>query len=153
MKVRAVPTQGLFSLGYSGVRFEAVTQWLDQHDALLVDVRFKPFSRNPQWRQSYLQRVLGPRYWHVPELGNLNYKGGRIQLMDEAAGVRTVSEMLERTPVALLCVCSDHATCHRTVAAEAIKASTSVTITHLTPADFGPAEQLDLLTSYHRVTS
>lgn len=143
----------LFSLGYSGVRLEAVNQWLDAHDALLVDVRFKPFSRNPEWRQPHLQRVLGSRYRWVRALGNLNYRGGPSRLVEEAEGVRIVVAMMESNPVVLTCICSDPRVCHRWTAANLISEATGAKIVHLRPSDFGPSEQLDLLTSYHRVTS
>jgi integrase len=136
----------LFSLGYSTLKVEQVKTWLDQHDALLVDVRHSPQSRNPQWRQPYLQRLLGSRYRYVPEFGNLAYRtSGPIQLVDETAGVRIVSELLEQRPVVLLCQCADHTSCHRSVAAAAISKATGVRITHLGPDDFAPATQLELL--------
>ena len=139
----------LFSLGYSGVRFESVAHWLDTHDAVLVDVRYSPGSRNPQWRQPYLQRVLGPRYRWVKALGNVLYRQNGIRLVDPARGVEVVAAMIESNPVVITCMCPDRQVCHRSVAARAISEATGAMVTHLVPADFRPAQQWDLLIPNH----
>ena len=135
----------ILTLGYTGLTLPALQAWLDQHDALLVDVRHKPFSRAAEWRQKALQRALGTRYRHVPELGNLNYRGGPIKLADQAEGVQIVSALLQENSVVLLCVCADYARCHRTAAANAISKAVGARVEHLSSSDLITAGQLDLI--------
>jgi hypothetical protein len=124
----------IFTLGYASVPLPP------------VDVRYRPLSRNPQWRQAYLRRTLGSLYRHVPEFGNILYKsGGAIRLADEARGIEIVSALLESQPVVLTCVCNDHIRCHRSVVAKALSDITGREIVHLSPSDLAMTRQLGLL--------
>jgi uncharacterized protein (DUF488 family) len=102
----------------------------EQLDAVVVDIRFSPRSRNPHWTAGRLTSLLGERYRHLAVLGNRNYKGGPIEFVDLEEGVVKVGELLREQPVILLCVCADVERCHRLPAAEAIAARYGVTITH-----------------------
>jgi hypothetical protein len=53
-------------------------------------------------------------------LGNRNYKGGPIEIVNLEAGVAEI-RAAER-PVLLLCVCSDPRICHRTFVADHLRA-------------------------------
>lgn len=137
----------IFTLGYSGSAVLPLREWLEREDSLLIDVRFSPRSRDPQWRQKNLQAVFGQRYVHVEAFGNENFRGGAIRLHDAVQGVKIVAAMLETNPVALCCVCpGDPTRCHRSLAARLISEATGAAIIHLTPGDFAPVrQQLDLL--------
>jgi hypothetical protein len=94
-----------------------------------------------------------PPVLHIPAFGNPNYKGGPIRLVDKAEGVRIVAELMESRTVVLMCVCADHKSCHRSVAANAISEATGAETVHLSPSDFSTSvQQLDLLSTYHPVT-
>ena len=104
----------VYGIGYSGRTVDDITRILDDLDATLVDIRFAPYSRNPEFRKEALERVLGARYVYLRALGNRNYKGGGpVDLVDYAAG-RAALAMLDK-PALLMCMCKDPATCHRTV--------------------------------------
>ncbi len=117
---RAIPP--VYTLGASGRTPEELRPLLRERDALLLDIRLSPRSRwVPVWNKSNLASLLGDDYRHVPELGNVNYKGdGPIQIADYPAG-RAIIEGLSR-PVVLLCQCKDYDRCHRKTVAELLRA-------------------------------
>lgn len=117
------PLHPLYSCGYQGHQVEALRQQAERLDAIVADVRLKPFSRDPAWRRGPLERVLGARYVWIEALGNLNYRGpGPVLLKDAEAGLAVLREFLSQRPVILLCVCASPVACHRTVVANAIAA-------------------------------
>jgi len=136
----------IFTLGYADWKPGALKVLVDDLDALVVDVRISPRSRNPQWRQPYLERLLGQQYLHVREFGNVNYKGGPIEIVDPAKGLDRIREYLDAgIPIILMCVCRELATCHRLNVAHYIRgaiAELDVKIEHLLQPDADP--QLDM---------
>ncbi len=128
----------LYTIGYTGLTPAALLAAAETLGAVVADIRIAPRSRNPVWNKRRLMEAWGPRYQHVGELGNRNYKGefgeGTL-LVDEEAGVAIIAEMLQQQPVILMCACVDAAHCHRTPAAEAVAAQTGVSIVHLSSAD------------------
>lgn len=127
----AVTHHPLYTFGYSGRRPEELLALAEQLDAIITDIRFSPRSRVPQWSGGRLVRFLGDRYCHLPALGNRNYKGGPMELVDPETGIAQVADLLAHQPVVLLCVCADVERCHRRLAAEAITARYGVSVTHL----------------------
>lgn len=131
--------QSLYTFGYSGKQPDALLALTEQLDAIpygirsviVADIRFSPRSRIPQWNGGRLAKLLGDRYHHLPALGNRNYKGGPVEIVDLEAGVAQVADLLVHQPVILLCVCADIQHCHRRLAAEAILARYGVPLTHL----------------------
>lgn len=106
----------VYSVGYSGFPHDALLDLIRARNLLLIDVRLKPASRfQPHWNRNALAAALPERYGWLPELGNLNYKGdGPVRLQDERTGLVKLRQLLESRDIALLCACSDPATCHRT---------------------------------------
>jgi hypothetical protein len=103
-----------WTTGYAGRRVTDLRRLVEHRDLAVVDIRLSARSRVPEWNRGALERLLGDRYRHLPELGNTNYRGdGPVEIADLAAGVRALAT-LERTPL-LLCVCADAASCHRQV--------------------------------------
>ncbi len=123
--------QALYTFGYTGRSPDELRALAAQLDALVADIRFSPRSRVPHWSGGRLASLLGDRYRHLPALGNRNYKGGPVELVDLEVGVAQVAELLARQPVILLCACADVQRCHRRLAAEAIVARHGVPLTHL----------------------
>lgn len=101
-------------MGYTGRKLEHVADFVEGIDALLVDIRFAPRSRNPDYDGVALSRKLGQRYLHLRAWGNRNYKGGPVELVDFEGGLRKVEGLPHETCI-LLCACSDAAKCHRTL--------------------------------------
>ena len=110
----APPT--VYGFGYRGRTIEELVGHVEQLGAVVVDVRYAPFVRDPNWSRNGLVRRLRHRYVWVQALGNKNYKSGPISLMDEALGLRTLGSITANgTPVILLCACADPQSCHRSV--------------------------------------
>jgi hypothetical protein len=111
----------LLTLGYQTTNITELAQLVKDHDALLADIRYRPYSAYPGWRQDSLKTLVGSEnYEHVHTLGNVNYRGGPIQLLRPEAGFKIVQAMLRERNVILLCGCYELATCHRLVVASYI---------------------------------
>jgi uncharacterized protein (DUF488 family) len=125
----------IYTIGYSGWKPEQLRDTIHALGAVLVDVRFSPRSRQPQWAGGNLAKLVGAgSYRHLKALGNENYKnGGPIKLVDTQAGVAALAPILAERPVVLLCGCKDHHTCHRTTAAHALATALGAQVEHLYP--------------------
>lgn len=134
-----VTFKSLYTFGYSGQQPEKLLALAEQLDAIpygirsviVADVRFSPRSRVPHWNGGRLAKLLGDRYHHLPALGNRNYKGGPVEIVDLEAGLAQVADVLAHQPIILLCVCAEVERCHRRLVAEAISARYGVSVTHL----------------------
>jgi hypothetical protein len=96
--------------GYAGKDAEErISALMEDEKAILVDIRFKPYSRwRPIWGFHALINRWGlTRYqWEGNVLGNKNYNNERLQ-RDEN--------------LILLCACSKYETCHRKTVVELLK--------------------------------
>ena len=120
----------LYTFGYSGRRPDQLRTLAVRLDGVLVDIRFSPRSRIPDWSGGRLQKLLGDRYRHLPALGNRNYRSGPVEFVDLKTSVVEVGQMLRQQPVILLCICANVQRCHRLPAAEAIATRYDVTVEH-----------------------
>jgi len=140
----------LYTAGYTGKKPAMLLAVAERLGAVIVDIRYKPFSRAPMWTRASMQRVWGERYVYVHSLGNVNYKGGEVIFQDLETGLRTVRSMLlgsqpqllpeflrsePGVSVILLCGCMEVANCHRRLAAEAIAARMGIEWRELTHED------------------
>jgi uncharacterized protein (DUF488 family) len=116
-----VTERRVFLFGYSGRRPAALLDAAVSLDAIVLDIRHSPRSRNSQWSKPNLSRLLGDRYEHCPPFGNLHYQSNAIELADPEAGVAMVRDLLETRSVVLMCVCKDDTACHRRVAADLLR--------------------------------
>jgi uncharacterized protein (DUF488 family) len=114
-------TQTVYLVGYTGSKPERIQGLVQELDATLVDIRFSPRSRNPMWDQHALQAALGDRYVHCQALGNANYRGSGIKLVNFEEGKRLIEA--SSRPVILLCACKDPEECHRTVVGAKLQAA------------------------------
>jgi uncharacterized protein (DUF488 family) len=104
----------LYTLGYHSWTLRDVIETVAMHQAILLDIRYSPMSWQPQWSRKSLLAALGEHYLHVPALGNRNYRGGEIEIVNYEAGRELVREQLcIGRNVILMCVCADLSTCHR----------------------------------------
>lgn len=137
----------LYTMGYTGMRPELILATAEHLSAMIVDIRYRPYSRAPMWNQGAMRRVWGSRYLHVPELGNVNYRNPErgVEFQDLRFGFNDVRAMLtglaftseflrahQRDPaqsglsVILMCACPDVLRCHRRSAAEYIAQETGL---------------------------
>ena len=124
----------VYTFGYGGRAPQDIATIAASLGAAVVDIRFNPQSRRPEWNGGRLREFLagqGVRYAHVKALGNENYKGGPIKLYLPELGVKVVGAFLETQPVVLLCACREVATCHRLTVAELLQERLGVEVVHL----------------------
>jgi len=129
----------IYTIGYSGWTPEALKAAVDARGALLVDIRYSPRSRRPEWRQEALRALWGEcridRYAWWKVMGNVNYKGGGpIQLLAPDLALPDARWWLAQRPIVLLCACRDVATCHRLTAADYLSHALGAPVEHLYPA-------------------
>lgn len=131
----------VLTVGYSGLDVDSLVSYAKEINAVVVDTRYRPYSRNPTWRKGNLiaQFRTGnghQRYMHISDLGNLNYKGGPIAISDPEAGLPKVKALLDAGfRVILMCVCRDPERCHRSVVADMLVEEYGVTVRHLTAVE------------------
>lgn len=142
----------LYTLGYLGHTLDEIVAMANKLNGFVVDARFSPRSRLPQYEKSAFGTALGHRYLHVAALGNVNYRDSDkpIVIADFEAGfVQVLRAMREKKqwPM-LMCACRDAHLCHRTVLAKRFKDygydCFEVNWTSLKPVEPEP-EQLNLL--------
>jgi hypothetical protein len=124
----------LYDCGYQEIKkLDKLVSLVDALDATLVDIRYSPNSRDPQWRQRALKEKLGFRYFHCRDLGNAVYKqGGSIEFVDLPRGIATLARLLQAKNVIVLCACWNRETCHRAKIAEAFERVYGQKSIHLT---------------------
>jgi uncharacterized protein (DUF488 family) len=122
----------IYTFGYEKRRPEELRAESDRLDAVVMDVRIKPFSRRPDWAKSHLTALLGDRYRWVAGFGNVNYKGGPVELADPEAGLAQIADLIEQgRNIILLCYEADPKTCHRSQVAELIAERWGCDVQHL----------------------
>lgn len=124
----------LFTFGYSGRRLSDFQVVVADFGAIVVDVRFSPRSRQPEWSGASLLRSFGAGYLHFREFGNVNYKNGRpIEIAELSKGLEKLKLLNPSCAIMLLCACKNFALCHRSVVASAIVQSVETEIVQLQP--------------------
>jgi hypothetical protein len=128
--------QELFDVGYMEIGdVKTIKKAVDTLGAVLLDVRYSPRSRNPQYNKSYLEKLfnttslakgLDPVYVPVKILGNKNYKGTVTEFEDLAGGLALIASHLETRPVIIMCGCWKRIECHRLEIANAFQVAYGV---------------------------
>jgi uncharacterized protein (DUF488 family) len=127
----------VYTVGYDGWTLEGLAARVEALGALLVDVRFDPWSPEREWRKATLQRRFGEGYTHCKALGNVNYRtSGPIELVEPEAALPVLRDWLQQHAVILMCVCEDVEICHRKVAVEYLaERLDGLEIVHLEPEE------------------
>jgi hypothetical protein len=151
----------LYDLGYMEIgNIKSVEKAVKELDAILLDVRFSPRSRNPQYNKSFLEKVFNTNpartgYLPVKDLGNRNYKGGPVDFVDIENGLAIIHTWLEIRPVILMCGCWNRAECHRLEIANTFHSAYGVQSIPLNRelskslADLHTPKQLDIFGEIH----
>jgi hypothetical protein len=103
----------IYTTGYAEKNIDRLPALLEHLDAVLIDIRFSPYSKDLVWTKNYLSLLLKRRYRHIPQLGNRAFRDGKIQIQNLELGIRLLSD-LEGDAV-LLCACGNLSECHRLV--------------------------------------
>lgn len=117
-------TNRVYPIGYSaGGSSEYIASLMAQPKMLLIDTRLMPTSWQIEWKQPTLTAKYGVRYRVAGKmLGNKNYKGGPIDIVDLATGIRGLKMYLdEGHDLILLCTCTTYSTCHRSRIVDALQ--------------------------------
>jgi hypothetical protein len=103
----------LYTAGYYGINIQDFFAGVVALEAVVFDIRFNPFGSKGQehWSKPNLERNLKERYRHCQKLGNKNYKGDGIEIVDFFGGFQEIWE--EERPIILLCGCRERSRCHR----------------------------------------
>lgn len=110
----------IISLGYGNLSVADVARLTEETGLDLNDLRIKPWGKNG-FTQNNLQSLLGGRYIHCPEMGNINYRGGPTKLVNPDRGVEIlVNRLIRYGALITMCVCSSRSQCHRKDAEELI---------------------------------
>lgn len=112
-------TKQVYTMGYIGKKMPEIQEIARQLEAVIFDVRFSPYSRNPAWNAGNFRKVFGRRYKHVKAFGNAAYKEGGTRIVDFDAGRKLVEA--SGRPVILLCACRTYEECHRSVLAARLR--------------------------------
>ncbi len=136
-KITTEQKHPLYDLGYNDLKkADELAQIAQALSAIVVDIRFMPHTRNPEFSQTHLREVLGENYVHVGELGNANYKGeGGIELVNVESGMMITHGLLAMKPVILICACWKRAECHRLTVADEYKKRYGVATNPITRSD------------------
>lgn len=114
----------IYTLGYGSCgTAENLQQIAQEHGAFVVDIRWSPRARRPEFAEANLKKLLGVKYMHVKGYGNENFRGGPIKLHNPDSAAMQIAPLLQTNAVILLCACGKPDECHRTPAAEHLKAA------------------------------
>lgn len=138
-----------FAIGYQGRSLVGMCELLaDQSVDLLIDVRERAWSNRPEFRKTALSLALANHdieYVHVREAGNpFRPRGGDIidavecmkryrrYLRSTPSVVETVTLLIRRRRVAILCYEAKSEDCHRGVLVAALRrTSPKLAVSHL----------------------
>src|SRR5215203_3440626 len=133
----------VFGFGYSGKTPHDLLAVAEDLGATVLDIRFSPRSRRPEWSRKRLSQLLGPRYIHVPQFGNVNFKGGPVQISDPEGGLAAFDAT--SGAVILVCICADSSTCHRSNVAALLGAVPGVRVVEMDLPRETDSVEMDLL--------
>lgn len=113
----------IYPLGYSN-QGHLVEQIMVNSKTLIVDTRYSPNSKMPQWTGAALKTKYSARYrWAGKYLGNVNHwNGGPMVLANPVVGIKgLVMYLREGYDLILVCGCSDYQSCHRRLIVELLR--------------------------------
>ncbi len=112
----------IFQIGYAQKgAMRQIDRLVTRKKTYLLDIRYKAWSGQEQWRKEQLQERYQKKYIHIPELGNINYKQREkgIELVNPDKVIQNLRLLLQRGySFILLCGCLDYNKCHRKVVYE-----------------------------------
>lgn len=120
----APPGLTLYEFGYRGWRLGDIARATASPapGIIVVDIRFAVPRAGPRSAGWFAAGLQG-RYRHIRALGNPNFRGGPIRLLDEREGLRSLLDLNRLHPgrLALMCACPRYEACHRRAVVEALE--------------------------------
>ena len=136
-----------YTFGYGGREVDTLAALVAEYDAVVIDVRLKPWTKQKGWSLSELKARFGEAYHWWRCLGNVNLKtGGKPKLYDAKKGLGLLVKLIETTSPILLCGERNPWVCHRRMIAERLQKKVGCRIVHLPLLERSktPVEQLTL---------
>ena len=121
----------LYTFGYGGRSVEELASIVAEYDAVIVDVRLRPFSGQKGWSLPELKARFGEAYHWWRCLGNVNFAGGTPKLKDAKKGLALLAQLIETTSPILLCGERNPWICHRRMIAERLHKKVGCRVVHL----------------------
>lgn len=143
----------IYTLGYAAWTLDAIVNTVVKLDAVLIDTRLVPASRNHQFNRksiaqefAHLESNGRAHYQWVKGFGNVNYKDGRkpVVLFNFEVGMQEIQMHVQRRrAIVLMCMCREAVRCHRSVVADMLakRIRARERIVHLTPGDLAAIAQ------------
>lgn len=125
----------VYTVGYQGITLKQLLDIMKRHDIqMLVDVRTKPYSRQPEFCRASLEKALGPRYHY--EGDRLGGKTGARTLF-YTEGLAWLRQASAAYDILLLCMETDPDKCHRKkwISAD-LKRQFGMDVVHLEPPEY-----------------
>jgi len=137
----------IFTFGYGNrAIFELAPLVFELRPFCVIDVRLRPWTRQPGWSLPELKAQFAGEYHWWRSLGNVNFeKGGKVKLFDERKGMKKLVALMRQgiSPI-LLCAEQSPDACHRTLIAEKLAALTGdAQVIHLPFITDSPTERVD----------
>jgi uncharacterized protein (DUF488 family) len=127
-----LPELVCYTFGYGGRDPKELAAFVAEYEAVVIDVRLKPWTKQKGWSLPELKKRFGDQYHWVRALGNTNFRGGRIKLLDPKKGMARLMTYLEAgTPPLLLCGERSPNGCHRSAIAHMVARKTGARVVHL----------------------
>ena len=114
------PKPHVYLFGYSGRHVFDLARVTSTLDAVVVDIRLCPVSRQPEWGLGFLKHNLKDRYIRLGEWGNKNYSSNRysnIDISNFEKGLE-IFQSIKSKAVILMCACKSNEHCHRRLIGE-----------------------------------
>ena len=110
-----------YTMGYTGYSVAQIKKLAEELDAVVFDIRFRPYGRNFAFNKSRFIESLQERYEYIGELGNINYKLEMkdTRFVDLEAGIAKI--VASEKPVIIMCTCKDYYNCHRSLVARRLR--------------------------------
>ena len=124
----------VYTAGYNNFLSDTFQKKVDELNAIIIDIRYNPYSFSPFWQKEYLSRRYQDKYIHIPELGNKNYKTSGIKIADWEKGLRYLIEIFkENKNIVLMCACEELEKCHRAWIAQKLETMFDISVVEVYP--------------------
>jgi len=128
----------IYTIGYGGRKLDEMLQQLIENGVdTLVDVRVKPYSRNPEFSIGILKKIKAVKYeWRGNALGGESQSG--VRSGSERMRLEAIRDLAFRVRagagICLMCMEENPAECHRSQLLEPLIRDCGIEVVHLRKA-------------------
>ena len=110
----------IYTVGYLNITRKNLFNVVKDLNAILVDIRYVPYSYSPFWKKQELEKCFFGKYVWIKELGNINYDNKSIEIFNIEDGCEKLFK-LDKENIFLMCACQNFDKCHRKFVAEYLR--------------------------------